>query len=963
MPRFNEIINNFINGEVSPRMYGRSDSDVYKRSCRKIENMIVYPQGGASRRSGTELVLKSIKNTDMNSFNLTKASRVIDFIYSREESYKVIFHGNASFGANYFMYIINVQDGAAFVPYFSGGVTAGFAYDSVGAGAVSANTLTDEETIFSMQYAQSGNTMYFAHPDFPPFLLQRIAKNRFYLSDFYRPYSTTVLAPTADTEAIWRAWPFMDLNLTATTMAIDTATVGTGRTLTSSTSYFTADMVGTPIFSTNSGTVGICFIDVINSATSAEVSVVRAFPGTSAYTTWGASAWSKTKGYPKTVSFAEGRVLWASTKSEPEKIWFSQSGDIFELSNANTLNPGATKVSSDPGSFVPASEEANEVLWLKGSGRATLCGTRGREYSFTDFDGTGLPPAQVRAHTSSGSENVQPVTLDDSPIYVQRGFRKRREMLYDYRVEGYTSPDLTFLAEHMPRYSQRELPNTSPRIRQMAYQALDNNLLWVVDDNGYLFSCTRSRENVTTAFHRHELGGSYDGGHPFVQSISAGPNKNGTSDELWMIVRRTVDSAEQITLERMAGEFYGTTLHHDLDKRENTPVFSDMSKIFRPASPTFWARLNVDEDATFAVDDGTGTITGTITFAEGEASIDANSSYITWPGLAHVDTDAGRTGCVRFTVSNNAVQTSGALQTLLCISQDAGSTDGLLKLSIQGTSGATFGDIVLQVLDSSGSNIINSVTLGNMGTVSSDFPSMYDVVFELNFDFLAGETRLFVNGKQLGATQTGTGNRGTDLGLFRLNANQAGAESRSGYSYKDVVVFGSVQHTEDHDVFDFIPSSTTVVKLEEFEGETVAVLGDGNYIGDYEVTGGEITLPATYDTIIVGLKYRHVLQIQPVDLGTGIGSATGSIKRIDRAMVRFNNSAAASVGRDEDNLEELVFRVSSTPMGDPIELVTDDKIIDLNGDYDRQASIVVAGDDPLPCNVTCISLRGVTADV
>jgi hypothetical protein len=80
-------------------------------------------------------------------------------------------------------------------------------------------------------------------------------------------------------------------------------------------------------------------------------------------------------------------------------------------------------------------------------------------------------------------------------------------------------------------------------------------------------------------------------------------------------------------------------------------------------------------------------------------------------------------------------------------------------------------------------------------------------------------------------------------------------------------------------------------------------------------------------------------------------------------MVRFNNSAAASVGRDEDNLEELVFRVSSTPMGDPIELVTDDKIIDLNGDYDRQASIVVAGDDPLPCNVTCISLRGVTADV
>ena len=89
----------------------------------------------------------------------------------------------------------------------------------------------------------------------------------------------------------------------------------------------------------------------------------------------------------------------------------------------------------------------------------------------------------------------------------------------------------------------------------------------------------------------------------------------------------------------------------------------------------------------------------------------------------------------------------------------------------------------------------------------------------------------------------------------------------------------------------------------------------------------------------------------------------GSIKRIDRAVLRFNNSAACKVGPSLDEQEEIVFRVASTPMGDPVELVTDDREVDFRGDYDRQARLVLSHNVPLPCSVTCLSLRGITADV
>ena len=42
---------NFTSGQVSPSLYARGDLGVYANGARKLENVIIFPTGGVSRRA------------------------------------------------------------------------------------------------------------------------------------------------------------------------------------------------------------------------------------------------------------------------------------------------------------------------------------------------------------------------------------------------------------------------------------------------------------------------------------------------------------------------------------------------------------------------------------------------------------------------------------------------------------------------------------------------------------------------------------------------------------------------------------------------------------------------------------------------------------------------------------------------------------------------------------------------
>jgi len=74
-----QIINNFTNGEISPRATGRFDISKYSNSSETLENFIIYQLGGVLFRPGTRYVA----DTKTSSIR----SRLLKFQYSTEQNY------------------------------------------------------------------------------------------------------------------------------------------------------------------------------------------------------------------------------------------------------------------------------------------------------------------------------------------------------------------------------------------------------------------------------------------------------------------------------------------------------------------------------------------------------------------------------------------------------------------------------------------------------------------------------------------------------------------------------------------------------------------------------------------------------------------------------------------------------------------------------------------------------------
>jgi len=94
MARISSIITNFRAGAISPRLEGRIDLEKYNQAAKTLQNMVVFPQGGVTRRPGTYYAATSKDGGKV---------KLIDFEFSDEQAYIL------EFGENY---IRVIKDGA-----------------------------------------------------------------------------------------------------------------------------------------------------------------------------------------------------------------------------------------------------------------------------------------------------------------------------------------------------------------------------------------------------------------------------------------------------------------------------------------------------------------------------------------------------------------------------------------------------------------------------------------------------------------------------------------------------------------------------------------------------------------------------------------------------------------------------------------------------------------------------------
>ena len=83
MPRTTLALTSFIAGEFSPKLEGRTDFEKYSAGCKTLENMLVHPQGMASRRVGTQFI-GEVKTSSLK-------TRLVSFEFSTTQTYMLEF--------------------------------------------------------------------------------------------------------------------------------------------------------------------------------------------------------------------------------------------------------------------------------------------------------------------------------------------------------------------------------------------------------------------------------------------------------------------------------------------------------------------------------------------------------------------------------------------------------------------------------------------------------------------------------------------------------------------------------------------------------------------------------------------------------------------------------------------------------------------------------------------------------
>ena len=529
MARVAAQLTNFTAGELSPRLDGRTDLTKYAAGCSNLENLVIYPHGAAARRPGTTHVAEvadSSKKTRLIPFEFsTTQTYILEFSNLKIRFFKdngAILEGDktitgitqanpavvtsSSHGysngdeikitsvvgmteVNNKRFLVagvttntfELQDKDS-VDINSSGYTA---YSSAGT-ANKVYTITSpylEAELFDIKFAQSADVMYITHPNHEVEKLSRTGHTSWTLAD-----------------VDFTNGPFIDVNTTATTLTPASAGVGTGVNITASAitginddQGWLATDVGRQIHFNG----GYAVITARTNSTVAVATITTAFTNTNAITAWYLGAFSDTTGHPSCVTFFEQRLVFAATLSNPQTVYFSKSGD-YENMDANI---GGTVADDDAIIYTIASNQVNAIRFMSAT-RTLIIGTAGGEFAVSGGgDDSSVTPTNIliKKQTNNGGANVDAVAVGNATLFLQRAKRKIRELAYNFDVDGYSSPDLTILAEHV----------TSGGITQMAFQGEPLSILWCVRADGELAALTYQREQEVVAWHRHIFGGRF----------------------------------------------------------------------------------------------------------------------------------------------------------------------------------------------------------------------------------------------------------------------------------------------------------------------------------------------------------------------------------------------------------------------------------------------------------------------
>lgn len=549
MSRSSAILQAFNAGEFSPSLEGRTDLSKYPQACKLIENFLLLVQGPAQRRGGSRYVTP-VKNEANRTW-------LIRFEFSATQAFVL------EFGDLYVRF------------YASHGyvLNLGIPYEIVS--PYSAANLTNADGSCALQFVQSGDVLYIANaygtliqrtltrlantnwvfaayqPNQGPFGAENAGTTTLQASAVSGAITITASANTFAVTDIGRLVRLQSQNLTVAPWETNKAyalndlarfdgknykvtNAGTSGTSPPVHEQGTAlDGKGAVTWRYQNAGYGIARITGFTSATQVSATVItdtinglNELPADVVSTTttrWRLGAWSDTTGYPTAVTFYKNRLhwgaglfMWASVPND----FANMSGDFF---NEITIDAAISEVVS--------AQDVNGILWMKGLDRLVI-GTGGGEFIVSPLTTNlayGPGNISIDKQSEKRTRAVLPNLIGAALVFVQRAGRKLLSLNYSLERDKFLSTDLTVLAERMSRSG----------IITTAYQGEPHSILWCVLSNGKLLAFTYDQEQDVMGWARHPLGGT----DAVVESVASIPSPDGTREEIWLIVKRTINGA------------------------------------------------------------------------------------------------------------------------------------------------------------------------------------------------------------------------------------------------------------------------------------------------------------------------------------------------------------------------------------------------------------------------------------
>lgn len=537
MTRVSPLQRSFAGGEVSPLLDGRDDFPRHANGLKKCRGFIPLVEGAATRMPGSKFIGYT-RNDDV--------ARLIPFVFRDEDTYMLEFtDGTQRVWRDQEV----VQDG--------------------GGGDYQLATPYDLAVLDVIQHYGSADRIYMVDGEQHPQRLSRFADNDWLFEDtpfeggpflpqnvdkaqtIYATVETGSGALVSDFDIFeaGHVGAFFRLQMVDDDVAtfqadespavnalrkwggnyyrVDTAPgANAGSTPPSHTEGIAATKAGGPTYEYLHSGWGVCQITAYTDARNVSMLVTKRLPsqvvGASKATyRWNEGAWSDVRGWPGLIAEHQQRVFYGATPTEPRTLYFPATGSRTEFSPGTDPDEAFTyELAAEKGGFA-------QLRWGMSTqdGLYIGSGTDARVIVSTDQNGV-FGPTSIRNQqvTEEGCANFPAELVDGRPIFLSKSGERFLATRYDFNENKQGVENLLKAARHIGL----------PGVAEIVWQSDPVTVLWGRTLDGDLVGVSHDRAEEFVAAHRHKVGG-------FVERIAVKPTNDGLSQELWMVVRRTLD--------------------------------------------------------------------------------------------------------------------------------------------------------------------------------------------------------------------------------------------------------------------------------------------------------------------------------------------------------------------------------------------------------------------------------------